>query len=246
VGEAAEFYVAEGRRFIGYAEMFDGNLPEARAIFEELLAYHRRVASEGRNRNNVQLSAQLPMILVAYGALAYAEGNLDEALAALNEALLLVRASGDRSNLAFVLARFAIIALARGDVASALASWQEGAVHSIDLNTPIYLLECVEGIGAAYALGGEPARAAILFGAVRSFRGHTRVARLFICIDLYDDSMAEAAAALGHAEYDRLFQIGQGMTLEEALDAVNGTTSRIAEGQRTGYATDTSTADGRK
>ena len=33
--------------------------------------------------------------------------------------------------------------------------------------------------------------------------------------------MAEAAATLGQQEYDRLFRLGQGMTLEEALDAAD-------------------------
>jgi hypothetical protein len=31
--------------------------------------------------------------------------------------------------------------------------------------------------------------------------------------------MAEAAASLGQGEYDRLFRLGQTMTLEETLDA---------------------------
>ena len=75
-GEAAELYVALCRRYIGFVAMFEGNLPEARAIFEELLAYHRRVASEGRDRNNRRLAS----MLVSYSELAYAEGNLDEAL----------------------------------------------------------------------------------------------------------------------------------------------------------------------
>ena len=81
------------------------------------------------------------------------------------------------------------------------------------------LMECAEGIVAVYALSGESARAAILFGAVDAFRQRTQVARRAIYIDLYDDIMAEAAVVLGQEEYGRLFQIGQGMTLEEALDA---------------------------
>ena len=216
-GEAAELYVALCRRYIGFVAMFEGNLPEARAIFEELLAYHRRVASEGRDRNNRRLAS----MLVSYSELAYAEGNLDEALHAVHEALPLMRASGDQHGLAAALDKFARIALVRGDLTSALAYWEEGVACSKELNIPMSLMECMEGIGAVHALCGEPARAAILFGAVAAFRQRTQVARRAIYIDLYDDIMAEAAAALGQSEYDRLLRIGQGMTLEEALDAAD-------------------------
>ena len=99
VGEAAERYVALCHRYIGFVAMFEGRLVEARTIFEELLAYHRQVASEGRDRNNRRLGS----MLVSYSELAYAEGNLDEALAAVTEALPLMRASGDGHGLAATL-----------------------------------------------------------------------------------------------------------------------------------------------
>jgi len=98
------------------------------------------------------------------------------------------------------------------------------------------VMECTEGIGAVHAMTGEPGRAALLFGAVAAFRQRTQIARRAMYINFYDDIMAEAAAALGQEEYDRLFRIGQGMTLEEALDAVTeldarGTRHSLGRGQ---------------
>jgi predicted ATPase/DNA-binding SARP family transcriptional activator len=216
VGAGAEQNVASCRRYIGFCAMFKGDLAEARSIFEERLAYHRQVASEGRDRNNRRLAS----MLVCCSELSYAEGNLDEALTAVTEALPLMRVSGDRHALAAALDKSARIALVHGDLAVALADWRESVACSRELNIPMNLMEGAEGIGAVYALSGEPARAAILFGAVATWRDRAQVARRAIYVGLYDDIMAEAVTVLGQTEYDRLFQIGQGMTLEEALDAV--------------------------
>jgi len=214
-GPAAELDMVLCRRYIGFIAMFKGDLVEARAIFDELLAYHRRTAPDRPERT----ARRLASMLVSNSELAYAEGNLDAALASASEALPLMRASGDLHGLAAVLDKLARIALLHRQFDSALAYWQEGVACSRELHIPMNLIESAEGIGAVYAVGGEPDKAALLFGAVAALRRRIGIARRVIYVGLYDDIMAEAAAALGQEEYDRLFQLGQGMTVEEALDA---------------------------
>jgi predicted ATPase/DNA-binding SARP family transcriptional activator len=211
VGPEARNEMSQCREYLGLTKLIQGDLAGARALLEESLAFRRQDGDRW----------YIAGVLCTFSQIPWVERNLDEALAMLHEALPIMREIGERHGLQSALSSMACMMLAQRQLPAALSYWQEAAGICRELHTVFGLADCGRGIAAVYALDRQPERAAVIFGAVdavlRSASYHWPIDD-----DLFDGIIAEATAVLGQQEYDRLFRIGQGITLEEALDTVVG------------------------
>ena len=135
------------------------------------------------------------------------------------ESLSIRRELGDRAGIASCLTNLGSIALEQGEYGSARALLTEGLAIRRELANRLGLAECLEAF-AALAFGlGRPGRGARLCGQAARLRdeigsplppyerlGHNR-------------RVASARASFGNdAAFDRAWQEGRAMTLEQAVD----------------------------
>jgi predicted ATPase/DNA-binding SARP family transcriptional activator len=222
VGPEAEEDVIHCRQFMIWIDLVDGELAKARSTVEELLAYRRRQAADGQEIYRDALSG----VLYALSVVARAEGRLDAAEAALHEGLLIQKELGGVQGQALFLVQLGSLALLRGESAQARAFFEEGLVCCRRLNLTLLSLQNATGMAGVHAASGDYTHAAVLYGAVRALGSRLHVVQLPEEQVVHDGLISQATVALGQEEFDRFFRTGQGMTLEEALDAANQVSRR--------------------
>jgi predicted ATPase len=111
---------AEILTLIGQGEWFGGQLNEARARFENVLAIHRETGD----------ASQEAAVLDFLGSICRAQGRVDEALAYYEAALAISRKAGDRVTEGVALGNLGIVHREQGRLDEALAHYEEAlAIH---------------------------------------------------------------------------------------------------------------------
>jgi len=188
---------------------FQGDLATARALQEESLAIRRAMGNPWLIANSLN----------NLGMVATDQGEYELAGASLEEALQLHRQIGDPSALATALHTLANLWRTQGDHERALALYRESLEINRRLGDRWMLVQLLEDVGALLALRAEFAEALRLAGAAAAARvamgaplPPAEQARL-------EAALAPARAAAG-AEAEAIWNVGAGLTLDDALERV--------------------------
>jgi non-specific serine/threonine protein kinase len=205
LGDRKSIGVAAGN--LGMVALDEGNLVAARALHEESLA----IARELGNRNGVLAS------LGNLGIVSYELGDFAAARTQFEEILAISRELGDGQTTAIALHRLGTVEDAQGGYRAAEALYRESLtiLHGLGLRGRIpYSLQELAMVAAAL---GNPLRAARLWGAEERLREEIGPARS--AGQETDPQMRDARAAAGDgAAFDRAWQEGRAMPLEQAIE----------------------------
>jgi tetratricopeptide (TPR) repeat protein len=186
-----------------------GDLPAARAAYEEGLARAREV----------QDTVATAVALNGLGEVTRCERRHAEAMPLYAESLALFRQVGDRRGVAGLLVNLGSAARFEGALCQARACFSESLDLHRELEYPRGVAVCLEGLAGVALTAGDPERAARLFGAAG-------VLRPGLAADMwpadradYEQTLAAAREALGEAAFTAAWAEGQALSLEEAIAA---------------------------
>ncbi|MDQ3927138.1 MAG: LuxR C-terminal-related transcriptional regulator, partial [Actinomycetota bacterium] len=161
--------------------------------------------------------AFLRMILAAA---AMEEGDLDSAVAQLEESLPLCRELGDLRNTSMSLFMLGLVELKREDLDRGATLLEEGARIMRELKEGFGGVFHLWGLGKVNALRGRPVRAARLWGAAEALR--EQMGMSLSPFDLaqsgYEQDLAAVCSALDEAPFNAAWTEGRDMYPEEAFE----------------------------
>ncbi len=187
-----------------------GEYAQARAVLEEVLLYHQQ--SDRRE----DLAATLGHL----GELARLEGDQNAAGLYLMQSLTLWREIGNAHAASVQLNNLARVATRRGDLPAAGGYVREAITLRRELGDVKGLLWSLDAAAALAAVGGQPAEAARLYGAVEALEAAHSIIAPPTEIAERDHFLAQARAGLPSAEFAALWTQGRGLTLDQAIATV--------------------------
>jgi non-specific serine/threonine protein kinase len=192
---------------LGIAAGLAGDLRRARILLEESLALTR----EANSPYGIAMSTHL------LARLTRQEGQLDQAETLWRESLSLFRELGDLPRIALVLSHLADMAGLQGDLERAKALALASLSPAVEVGYAVITLSFLE-LMAPVAVGeGEAAMAARFLGAAEVARAESGEAFEPEEQELWQRTVETGRAQLGEAEWERAYQEGRGLPLEEAL-----------------------------
>jgi non-specific serine/threonine protein kinase len=203
------FGIASSLNSLGNVAFNQGDYPAARALHEESLAIRRelgdRFGSAG-SLNNL-------------GLVARNQGDYPAARALLEESLAIHRELGDRFGIATSLSNLGNVVLNQGDHPAARALLEESLAIRRELGDRFGIPYSLEGLAAVVASLRDPLRAARIWGATERSRAEIGTPLQLWERSGYDRRVAAARIASGDdAAFDRAWQEGRGLTLDQAID----------------------------
>jgi predicted ATPase/DNA-binding CsgD family transcriptional regulator len=150
------------------------------------------------------------------GWLALADGELDEARRRLETAMAALAHLQDRWGVARCRLGLGYTANAAGDFRAARTSFAECLRIVGELGHRLIQCACLGGLAIAAAAEGRPDRATALFGAATSLRLTLGANHSALVQGAQDAGMAAAREGLGERAFERAFDAGGALTLEDA------------------------------
>jgi predicted ATPase/class 3 adenylate cyclase len=185
-----------------------GDFASARALLEESLAIRRELGDRGgiawslNNLGNVTLD----------------QGDFASARALLEECLAFFRELGDRWNIAISLGNLGEVTHGQGDYPAAGALYKESLAIRRELGDQWGVAWSLEGLAAVVAALGASLPAARIWGTAERLREEIGSPLPPTERPRYDRCVATARAALeDDAGFDRAWQEGRALTLEQAI-----------------------------
>jgi non-specific serine/threonine protein kinase len=193
---------------LGSVVLNQGDYPSARALYEESLAIYRELG----NRQGIA------MMLNNLGTIAHREGDYPAARALHEECLGIARKLSDRRDVALSLLNLGDTVREQGDYPAARALFEESLAIQGELGDQHNVARALEGFAAVvFALVG-PARAARIWGQAAQLREEIGAPLEPPDRSRYNHHVAAARAAMcDDAAFDRAWQEGRDMTLEQAV-----------------------------
>lgn len=186
----------------------------AKAMFEESLAICRKLG----DRRGIAMS------LNGLGVVAsLAEHDYAAARERYEEALAIFLALGDRHGAGYAVTGLGGVALLQGDHALGRARYEEALTLARELGDRRGMAESLDGLAAAAAVLVGAERAARIWGAAKRLREEFDCAMIEGMRPEYERRIAAARATLGDdAAFDRAWQEGRAMALEQAIEYALG------------------------
>jgi predicted ATPase/class 3 adenylate cyclase/Tfp pilus assembly protein PilF len=201
--------IANSVNNLGNVAFDQGDFFLSRKLYEESLA----IARELGDREGVA------RVLGNLGNVAKHEGDLFSARALHEESLAIKRELGYRQRIASSLNSLADLDLDQGNLASAQALYREALAIGRELGERLRIAFSLEGLAAVFDLLGRAPRAARIWGAAERLRTESGSPLPPKDRPVYDRRVAAARAALGDdAAFDRAWQEGGALTLEQAIE----------------------------
>ena len=193
---------------LGIVALDQGDLASARTMHEESLA----IARELGNRNGIARS------LGNLGMVASGKRDFTAARALFEESLAMMRELGDRGGLAIGLHSLGGVAFEQADFDAARAYYDESLTIFAELGNRVRIAYSLEEMAAVFAAQGDSLRAARIWGAAQRLR--EEIASPSPAGDSkFDARVAAARAAMREdAAFDRAWQEGRALTLEQAIE----------------------------
>jgi predicted ATPase/class 3 adenylate cyclase len=206
VGDKSSFALSLDN--LGLVAQEQGDYAGAITLHEESLALRRELGEKG----GIALS------LNNLGTLAWQRGDYTGAGALLEESLALRRELGDRKGIANSLGNLGGMACEQGDYTGAGALYEESLALRRELGDKQGIAVSLAGLGVVAVGMGEVERGAKLLGVVEGLLESlgavlNREDRL-----PYERAVASARSLLGEEAFERAWQEGRGMSMEEAID----------------------------
>ncbi|MDQ6693046.1 MAG: tetratricopeptide repeat protein [Chloroflexota bacterium] len=184
-----------------------GDDAAAGSLYEESLQIKREL---GDKRG-------IAMTLVNLGELARAAGQYEPAYALYSEGLTLARELGDRSGIGMVLHNLGHVAYHREEYEHALDLFTESLSIFYELRNKRDVAYCLAALGGLFGAQGRPERAVVLFSATqalsKTISSHLDAADLIE----YERNITAAHSQLSQVAWDRAWERGQAMTLDQAV-----------------------------
>ena len=187
----------------GYHERVPAFLEEARAFLAEDLNDHARA-----------------YLHICTGLGFLGGGDLDLALAQIEEGLAMSRELGDRRNIAMSLFILGMVEFGRGDLDQGAPLFEEGVQISREIGDKLGAIYYVWGFGKLSVLRGSPVRAATLWGAAEALREQMGMAlsALDLAASGYEQDLATVRSELGEASFNAAWTEGRAMSAERAIE----------------------------
>ena len=187
---------------------YQGDYPAARALNEESLAIKRQLG----DRRGIAFS------LHNLGSVAFDQGDYPAARALNEECVAIMRELGDRGGVVASLGNLANVAFEQGDYPAAGALFEQGLAIQRELGDMRAIASSLEGLSAVVAALGSSLRAVRIWGAAERQREEIGSPLPPNERPRYGRRVAAARAALGDdAAFDRAWQEGRALTLEQAI-----------------------------
>ncbi|HEY8598767.1 MAG TPA: hypothetical protein VIL85_10070, partial [Thermomicrobiales bacterium] len=156
--------------------------------------------------------------------IALGRGEIDRALALLDAGATRLREAGAWWHLIVSLNIQIQLALTRADHVRAAALCREGVAAAGRIGDTTAIIYCLVGLAGAFALAGQPERAARFFGVAEALRERTGIAiEVPERRAMYDEHLALARSALGAAAFDAAWAAGRALAPSEAMaEALGG------------------------
>jgi predicted ATPase/class 3 adenylate cyclase len=194
---------------LGMVARSQGDSPSARALYEESLAIKRELGDQwgmGASLNNL-------------GNLAADQGDFPASRPLHEESLAIWRKLGDRGGIATALENLGHVAYEQGDLASARALLLESLTMRRQLGDKLGIVVSLEMLAAVAGLLGAPLRAARIWGVTERLRAQTGSSLRSKDRSRHDQHVAAVrAAASDNAGFDRAWQEGAALTVEQAIE----------------------------
>ena len=198
---------------LGMVARSQGDHASARALYEECLAIKRELGDRWG------LAATLNNL----GNLAAAQGDYHASRTQLEESLAIQRELGDRGGIATALENLGSVAYDLGEPASARALHVESLTMRHELGDKLGVVISLQVLAAVVATLGSPLRAARIWGVAERLRADIGSALQPQDRSRHDQRVAAARAASGNdAAFDRAWQEGRTLTLEQAIELASG------------------------
>jgi predicted ATPase/class 3 adenylate cyclase len=200
---------------LGDLDLGEGRIASARTLLEESLAIRRSLGDLGG------IAASLGML----GNVSFADGDLVSARKLHEESLALGRKLGDRIGTGTSLGNLGNVAIERHDYPVARALHEESLAIRRQLGDWQGIADSLEGLAAVASAPVGSLRAARVWGAAARLREEVGAPLPRIELPVYERRVAAARVALGDdAAFDRAWQEGRALTLEQAIElALNQT-----------------------
>jgi tetratricopeptide (TPR) repeat protein len=199
--------IADSLSTLGAVAQCQGDVRQAQAYHEEALAIRRLQP----DRVDIALGlARMGNALIPTGA-------LDAAETALREGLALSRETDSSFGVAAALLGLAAVSRRRDDPATAIGLLLESAERYHELQDPIGLTECIEGLAAAFASQGLHGPAARLYGAAEAQRDRLGAPLPPCDRDSRENALQAIRAALGEKAYAQARAAGSSLPPDSAL-----------------------------
>jgi predicted ATPase len=149
-------------------------------------------------------------------------GLLDQAEETLSRAAAQVESFGNPHCALRVLCAWGTVAVDRGDPEVAIERYAEGVKTAISIDDELFAITNLKMAAAASALAGQFERAAIVLGAVQAMerRSSPAVARNAMDARVLEAGFAALHGAMGERELDRVMKLGEGLSLNEAVELI--------------------------
>jgi predicted ATPase/class 3 adenylate cyclase/Tfp pilus assembly protein PilF len=194
---------------LGIVACDQGDFASARALHEECLAIRRELGDRGRIANSLH----------NLGLVAYYQGDYPAARSLYEECLAIWREMGYRFGIAVSLSNLGNLVFGQGDYPAAGVLHQEGLVIRRELGDRRGIAYSLEGLATVMAAHGSSLRAARIWGAAERLREEIGSPLPPNERPHYGPRVAAARAALGDdAAFDRAWQQGRALTLEQAIE----------------------------
>jgi hypothetical protein len=181
----------------------------ARARQEESLALRRELGDQW----GIAVSLH-NLAVVAHG-----QGEFAFAKARWEESLAISRVLGDRTVIATTLNSLGALALDRGDFASAKAMQRESLALRRDLGDRRGITHTLDGLAQEAGIVGNSLRAATIWGATERLQEEIGCPMAPSELPRFNRDVAAARAALADdVAFDRAWQEGRALTLEQAIE----------------------------
>lgn len=184
---------------------------EAATICEEAQALSKVPLKDQRAAANLHLTL---------GMIAFGEGDHEQVVVQIEEALSLFRELGDLLNTGRGLSVLGLAALGRGDAEGAADAYEEFLRLLRLLKSKIGATFALIGMAGVAVRRGQPDRAASLFGAADAARkaiGHPDPPLKQLNYD-YENYIATTRKALGEEAFEAAFCAGLAMSAEQAIE----------------------------
>lgn len=157
--------------------------------------------------------------LAAYflGGLALLAGKPAEARARYEESIAMFTAVEDQIQIDHPREMLGRVALLEGDYDGAALRFQQSLARVLDLNRLSCLGHVLEAFARLAFQRRQPERAARILGAIAAIDGVPGRAMMPVARAMYMQTVAEVKVALDAAGFERCWQEGQAMTVEQVL-----------------------------
>ncbi len=201
--------LAHTLHYLGFAAGRQGDYAEARRLLEESLALYRQSPED----NTASVTTLLNNLSIVYRRM----GDLDEAIAALTEALALKRERNDKIGLPAVLGNLGQLLADQGDLAQAELYVREGLLIRIELQDQPGLLISIEQMADLWWQRGQTATAVTLFAAATRQRQEINQPLTAHVQQERQEGLSRMQNELGAAAFQAAWAAGEQMSLDTAV-----------------------------